>query len=172
MGGVTFGNSDLINTDDLLHASHGDFGNAGTPDTTYNDLLQGARYAGHNNDYPNLSFTLGNVNPLTIGHEYLLQFWVSDARDGINARSLTLSGSDDDLSDSIGFGDGGNGHYIIGTFIADGTTQTITVNIPDDSSSYQVNLLQLRTIAIPEPSSIGLAGLGLLGAAFRRRRAR
>ncbi len=171
VNGVTFhGFSDLQDlNNDLWDGYNGFFGNL-TSDPNYNALLTWGRYAGSGTH----TFSWGGMTP---GHEYLVQIWVADARNlGGDTRQQTLSGSSEDVSPTISFpADGsGIGEYIIGTFIADASgTQTIMIDpftsSDPDGGSAQINLVQVRLIAIPEPTSIGLAGLGLLGALCRRR---
>ncbi len=108
---------------------------------------------------------------LTLGSQYLLQYWVADYRSFPNDRNLTLTGGAN-TSGQLLYLDGDSsvsnihGSYVIGTFIADATTQVITVNSND---STMMQAVQLRTIPIPEPSAALLGGIGLL-ALLRRNR--
>src|SRR5882757_3082658 len=110
-----------------------------------------------------MSLTWGGMTP---GNTYLLQFWANDGRNSTTAeRSETLTGgANTSAALAYGFGSSGPGQYVIGTFVADGTgTQTITMNAfggNDIGPSAQINLLQLRDITVPEPSSLALLAMG------------
>jgi hypothetical protein len=60
-----------------------------------------------------------------------------------------------------------HGQYILGTFKADASSITFTVNANEDA---MYNAMQLRVI--PEPSTLTLVGFGLLGAVAMGRRFR
>src|SRR2546421_8030415 len=126
------------------------------------------------------SFSLGNLTP---GHQYLLQFWVSDPRNAVTVtRQETVSsstGGDTNVPTLQYEGNGTDGQWVTGTFVADGTA-TETLNLAASNSngssggsgSPQVNLGQLRdlTAAVPEPASFTLLGSGALALFARRRR--
>jgi hypothetical protein len=125
------------------------------------------------------TITFGN---LTAGNTYLLQFWVSDPRGGILAtriETLTSSTGGDSNVPTLAYEGPGSidGQWVIGTFVADASgTESLLLAASNtnsgDGGSAQVNLLQLRDItSVPEPASIGLTGLGVLGLLVRRRRA-
>ena len=143
---------------------YGSFANPGTLDSNYNYLLQTAEYNNWNGSSSVLSLTWGGM---TAGNTYQLEFWVQDGRNGGTVdRSETLTGGAN-TSDALtyGFAGGGAGHFILGTFVADGTgTETLTVNGAGggpNNPSAQVNLLQLRDITpVPEPATVALAGMG------------
>ncbi|MDB4618166.1 PEP-CTERM sorting domain-containing protein [Akkermansiaceae bacterium] len=133
---------------------------------------------------------------LTVGNDYQIQLFVNDARgnrsvnfivgvgdgtgSGTAAASLLLNNSPADGSaPTLPQTDAGDS--IIGTFTADATTQSFDVygtnsgdvaNLATGDSRAHVNALQLRDLgsaAIPEPSS---ALLALVGLAFGLRRRR
>lgn len=110
------------------------------------------------------SFGFGN---LTVGQEYQIQFWAGDYRGYPNNRTETLTATGDTASPALAYldSDGSiHGQYILGTFTADATSITFTMNANEDAL---YNAVQLR--AIPEPTATLLGGLGLL-ALLRRRR--
>jgi hypothetical protein len=142
-------------------------GTPGTLSTAYQQMLTGGYYGGAGTATVTLS-------GLALGQQYELQFWVADYRQfppNTYARSLTLTAGNTSgaltylQTDGSGFNQGAvSGSYILGTFTADNSLQSITINAGD---SVQLNALQLR--AIPEPSAALLGGLGML-ALLRRRR--
>ena len=116
---------------------------------------------------PTLTFTLTG---LTNNQQYQLQFWAADYRTAFGDlnRSETLTAGN--TSSALSFlrasspDNSLSGNYILGTFTADGTTQSITINGTGDAI---VNAFQVR--AIPEPSAALLGGLGMLCLLRRRR---
>jgi hypothetical protein len=120
------------------------------------------------------AFTL-TLDGLTVGQRYLFQSWVNESRGGNGAETLTSGGA---TSGVLTFNsgpnvDGGVGQYVIGTFTADSTgRQVITYTGDTSHASYpEFSGFQLRTI--PEPSTITLLIIGLIGLlayAWRRRR--
>jgi hypothetical protein len=129
-----------------------------TEGQNYATLLDTAHYTSPN---AASSFTFSN---LTIGQNYLLQFWVADYRNSPEDRQLTLTaGNTSGVLHHLN-NTGIQGMYVIGTFTADGLSQTVNVS---DTNEAQINAVQLR--AIPEPSAALLGGIGML-ALLRRRR--
>jgi hypothetical protein len=174
VNGVTFqGNPDLPNLTVTQGNDGGgqDFSSAGTPNANYNTLLS----------YATFSFGENYVfswNGMTPGHEYEVEFWVSDPRNLGQTRSETITGTSSDTSEPLLFpADGtGVGQYVIGTFAADATgSMTLTVSgfsTSLEGPSAQINLVEVREV--PEPSSIvAFCGLGVVGLflVVRRRRA-
>jgi hypothetical protein len=126
------------------------FANPGTGDANYNYVVQTAIYSFG----ATISLTWGGLTP---GNTYEIEFWVNDGRNSVTAeRSETLTGGANTsapLAYGTGAGGNGPGQYILGTFVADGTSQNLTLNAsggPDIGPSAQVNLLQLRDIT-PKP---------------------
>jgi hypothetical protein len=107
------------------------------------------------------------LNGLTIGTSYSLQLW-SDingvaATNAEGAYVVIASGNSVTLDSNVTDSGGGLGQYVIGTFVADATTQSFTVTSSVSSStSGAINGFQLRTNAVPEPTT-ALFGIGLLG---------
>ena len=94
------------------------------------------------------------IDNLTVGQDYLVQIWTangwSDAQEIVtyddgNGSTVALAANP--------------GHFTIGTFTADATSQSFTettANPGDDNPFF--NGVQIR--AIPEPASLGMIGLG------------
>ncbi len=95
---------------------------------------------------------------LTPGSQYLLQYWAADYRTYPNDRNLTLTGGIN-TSAQLLYLDGNSsvsnihGSYVIGTFIADATTQVITVN---SNESTMMQAVQLREVT-PSPAITGVS---------------
>lgn len=146
---------------------NGTYASPGTADNNYNNLLNAGAFGNGSGAYT-LSW-----NGMTVGNTYLVQLWVNDARNSIvNARTETVTGgANTSLSLAYGSGDSGPGQYVIGTFVATDSSETLTLTPGATIPSAQFNLLQVRDITpIPEPSSIALSltGLGLFFAISRK----
>jgi hypothetical protein len=138
------------------------YANPGTGDANYNYLVQTAIYSYGST----ISLTWGGLTP---GNTYEIEFWVNDGRNSITAeRTETLTGGANTsapLAYGTGAGGTGPGQYILGTFVADGTGQNITLNAsggPDIGPSAQINLLQLRDIT-PKPNVTWQAPVSISG---------
>jgi hypothetical protein len=121
---------------------------------------------------PNMSVT---VNNLSIGQQYDVQFWVNDSRNvAENATRQTQVGSTL-LSVNTTGTTGGLGQWVLGTFVADSTSQSfnlVGVNSGTLGPVTYATAMQVR--AVPEPSTIALlaAGIGCAGAFVRGSRRR
>lgn len=133
-----------------------------TPNGTYNGLLNWGVFSWDGD----ASFTLNGTGakPLTIGQQYLIQFWVSDPRNTGADRFQSISGSE-----PLSFpGNGsGMGQFVIGRFTADTTSQQFVLSA---THTAQINLLQVRVV--PEPGTLTMLTCGLLGSAALHRRFR
>ena len=147
------------------------FGSANSPfaslSAPYQALLNTAMYAANGS----ATYTLQS---LVIGQAYLVQFWINDSRGtGSEGRynqftAGNFSGNVDvNASNTVG----GVGQFVIGTFVADATTQAINVTAgfvsPSTSSVIQLNGYQLR--AIPEPSAALMVLVGMIALVWPRR---
>lgn len=111
------------------------------------------------------------ITNLTIGNSYQFQWWVNDSRqvwagqtvDATAGNSVTLDANTTEAA-------GGIGQHVLGTFVADGTSQTIDFQGNAGNATLQ-NAYQLRDITpVPEPASATLLMLGAAALAARRRR--
>lgn len=139
VNGVTFQGFDTLGISNVGFDGGGPFFGAHTTgDSNYNSLVT---YAAYSNG-TNASFTVnGNGGrPLTVGRQYLVQAWVSDARNLGGFRSQTISGSGAMAFPSDG---SGMGSWVIGRFTADALSQQFDITA---NASAQLNLLQVRDI--------------------------
>ncbi|HLX61616.1 MAG TPA: MBG domain-containing protein, partial [Planctomycetota bacterium] len=86
---------------------------------------------------------------LIVGRSYQVQVWVSDPRP-VNGRTGTITGGNTvTMLYSVNNTAGSPGQYTIGTFTADGTSQSFAMA---SNGSTQINALQLRVL--PPPNAI------------------
>lgn len=107
-----------------------------------------------------------DITGLNIGDTYQIQIIaVGDTRGCCNTRVQSFSGDGTTYSGDLSRNDPAS---VVGTFVADGATQTIFVNGPTDPG---LSGFQVRNITpIPEPSALLLAGLSGLSFLIRRRK--
>jgi hypothetical protein len=113
------------------------------------------------------------LTKLTQGTVYQVQVWVNDSRMTYGySRTETVSGSGV-MTYNTGnlpeYSEGGLGQYVIGTFKADTTSETLDFSA--NGNYVQLEGIQLRVV--PEPSAIVLVAsalVGLLAYAWRKRR--
>ncbi|MDP4645132.1 MAG: carbohydrate-binding protein [Opitutales bacterium] len=93
-----------------------------------------------------------NLTGLTIGEEYLIQYWAQDA--GRNPTFLTvIDGSTNLMLDTDDATYSNSGQFVVGTFTADATSQTFavsgTLNGSNNYGRAQLNAIQLRRLEDP-----------------------
>jgi len=119
------------------------------------------------------TLTLGG---LTIGQSYRLQIWSNNSDSFFqalpqNAKTVLTAGNSATLDMNSTNNPGGLGQWVIGTFTANATTQTITIDGLGANDFAVLNAVQLRLV--PEPSvGLLLGGGGLAFSTFRRRKVR
>lgn len=114
----------------------------------YQNMLAGADWNG------SASATI-TFNNLTVGHAYLVQFWVGDWRSYNTSRNETITGSaSDNITPTLTYqvGASGSGTFVIGRFTASAATQTFTVTPGGSQPSAQINALQIRDLSPPVSS--------------------
>lgn len=167
-GDVTLGSG---NTDGALWGNNETaFGSPSAPysglSSEYQTLLQGAGFAG-GGLLDTFDVTLNN---LVEDQLYFVQAWVNDSRGSVGPSRSQLI---DDLNTvNLEFntgGEGGLGEYIIGTFVATGTSETFQL-ANTGLHPVQLNALQVRTV--PEPSAFLALSSCCAGLVIRRRRRR
>jgi hypothetical protein len=155
--GVDFSSSNPANLSIAYDGADniGSFANGGTTTGGSIDALTASfgRDAG-------VSSHTAQLTGLTVGQQYLVQFIASFAR--LNRTTTFEDGNGNSIVQSTN-----NPHaFANGTFVADGTTQTVNMTI--SAGSQFLSGYQLR--AVPEPSSLMLLALGGMATAGRRRR--
>jgi hypothetical protein len=132
--------------------------------SAYQNLQVGAIY--NSGGGSTMTITLNNLN---VGQDYLVQLWASDSRGATTTENVISGGINTfmDLDTDPGNAAGGLGQYVIGTFTASGISESFSVTGTTGSVSL-INAMQLRMV--PEPSTCGLVGIGVLAAGFVRRR--
>jgi len=122
------------------------------------------------------SFTLSGLTP---GQTYQLQLWSSCSSDmgyffntpSHNVKNQISAGNSVTLDVNNTNTPGGVGQWVIGTFTADATTETISISNSATNDGPVLNAFQLRLV--PEPcAGLLLSGSGLFFATLRRRKAR
>lgn len=137
----------------------------GTFDANYALLVDRAAYTPATNGATSLNF-----NGLTIGTEYTVQIfapwwdgdWVTYFNDGTANSPGIAPGSFSNTT----------AQYIVGTFTADSTTETLTIHT--NTPAAVLDAVQLRTTAdataAPEPATLAILAPALLALARLRRR--
>jgi len=116
------------------------FADPGTPDSNYNHILHTAVFNWNSGS----SDLVVSWEGLVVGDTYLVQAWLNDGRSGQSGTSTLTGGAN--TSAPVAIGNGVPGQYIIGTFVADSSSQSFTL-----SPGIMLNLLQVRDIT-PTPN--------------------
>jgi hypothetical protein len=113
-----------------------------------------------------------NLGGLTVGQIYQLQLWVNLSWTPVTAppfQDTATAGNSVILREQTNDAAGGTGQFAIGTFMADGTTETIGIS---NSQLPIINGYELRNVtAVPEPTT-ALFGVAMMGACAVSRRRR
>jgi len=164
VNGVQFGAGPGGNITGTASSNNTHFGTAsGSPwntlSSSYQNILRSADFTPSGGPHTR-TYTLQN---LTVGMQYWVQVWTHGNRSNDANRFTTYDGAVS-LNHNVQNANGGVGQFAIGTFIADATTQSFTIQ---GTNSVQLNAIQVR---VPEPGSLALlvAGTGLI--LLRRRR--
>ena len=136
---------------------------------SYNGLLNQTAFLYNSTTTGTMGVTIGG---LTNGAQYLVQYWVQDGRGGIvTTRTTVVDGVP--LKVNVTQTTGGFGQYITGTFTANSTTQSFNAVAGNGGVAY-ANAMQVRLLAVPEPETLAMAGVGVasavMGREIRRRR--
>jgi hypothetical protein len=92
-----------------------------------------------------------NLNGLTAGHQYLVQFWVWDDRSNTGNYTETISSGGSDVNAPILIRRNSTGGvFVIGTFTASDSLQSYTIT-DTSGGGIQLNAFQLRDVSGPVP---------------------
>jgi hypothetical protein len=150
----------------FLSLPNGSYGSGSAPYSTlspsYQALLGSAAQTGAGD---NMTLT---ISGLVVGHAYVFEWWSNFSAPGTQLH--TAAPGTVVLLDNTTNSEGGVGQFVVGTFFADATSETITFDGPGGAL---VNGAQLRDLGvIPEPSNaiIGLALTGIAGYSYLGRK--
>jgi hypothetical protein len=159
---LTVGNITLTGTSPLTdYVNVQGFTGAGGP-ASYNGLLNQLAFVYNTNTTGTMGVSVGG---LTNGAQYLIQFWVNDSRGVAATRTSLVDGNT--LAVNTTQTTGGFGQYITGTFTANSTTQSFQVTGGVGQVAY-ANAMQVRLLAVPEPETLAMAGVGVASAVMGR----
>jgi hypothetical protein len=175
VNGVTFTGVNTATTTGITTDMTSGIANFGNSIGTYASLSSAYQALVGPGGYKTGTAGFYNLTGLTQGHTYEVQFWVDDSRSRESRgdfwfRQLTLDNSGDPaivVDYNVTDTDGDVGQFIIGTFTADATEEQLISFV---SGAPQLNAIQLRTTAIPEPATIGLVAAFGGGILIIRRR--
>lgn len=176
MGTAMHGSVTVSGIDPNFHGSGPYAGPASPPFTSLSSSYQAlltqivfAKAPGEAGGPVNLVLTMGG---LTSGDTYQFEAWADDSRAGQGGSSSTRSETITDgtnassplFYNSVPATEGGLGSYIIGTFRASGSSETLTFVGDPTNGDAQINAIELRDLTVPEPGTLAsLASLGTVG---------
>ncbi len=144
------------------------FGSASAPfsnlsPSSYRALLTSASYS-----FSQLTLT---INSLTIGQTYQVQLWANYSNIASPLGETLSAGGVTTLDYNVTDTGGGVGQFVIGTFTANSVSEQIQLTKDANTDFAQLNAVEVRTTAVPEPSTAAsmLAGAALLAAFMRLR---
>jgi fibronectin-binding autotransporter adhesin len=157
------------------------FGNVGAGNVTLVNFAQAlaATFVGTNAPYTNLSAAYQNVlkgavltnntslgttgtvslNVLNPGHLYAVQVWVNDSRGGAFGTRLEWiydgsGGATNVLTFDVGQTNGGLGQFVLGTFLADNSSQNFVLDNSAPGNSQNNNIVQMNALQLRDVSSV------------------
>jgi len=150
VNGVTFNPTTRLLSGDTLNAGNNDFSsNTNGGDLAYDSLLSTVEFGG-GTDLVTLTVgdgdgdaSINGAGLLTINAEYEIQVWFVDTRAAQDARETPVG---DGNGNTVNLND----QFAIGTFIADATTQTITLESPGFGQAH-INAYQIRAALVGPP---------------------
>ena len=122
------------------------YGNTG--DSNYNQLLNSLDYGSES------TITVGG-GQLESGKDYLIQIWFLDERGSYDGRAMQYGDGNGNFSAQL------NDQYVIGTFTADGSSQTIAIN--GVGAGPHINAYQVRDLSSPVASLSSASGATVSG---------
>ena len=140
VNGVVFEGYDTLGATSSGLSAPANFGTHTTADANYNALL---RMGARGGTTARVTINGTGSKPLAVGHEYLVQLWVSDATTNGVGRTETVSGSSP-VSYQTG---SGMGQHVVGHFTADAVSQQLDLSA---GVAVQFNLVQVRDLTAPD----------------------
>lgn len=95
-----------------------------------------------------------NVSGLTIGRSYVIELWSNNSNSSTGLFSLDAPQVIVDPNSTNA--SGGVGQFLSGTFIADAVTQSFSFSTNFSSAPIEFSAIQLRSVAVPEMSTLAL----------------
>lgn len=133
-------------------------------DANYDAILSTADYGGGDSTTITIgdgdgNSTVNGAGLLQVGRQYQIQVWFVDDRTATNGRVMGFASSSTAAKANL------NDQYVIGTFTADATTQTLFLDtvstIAGDSfTNAHITAYQIRALASPVPPSVTIFGSG------------
>jgi hypothetical protein len=141
-----------------LNGAYGDYDGYLNENASFSDSYK-ALLASGNFGYNNSIMTLV-ISSLMVGKSYQFQVWVNDSRGLYGQQGTTVtSGASVHLVGNTTGANGGIGQYLIGTFVADATTQSIQFQ-GDANVGTLENAFMLRDLDGTAPANGGLSATG------------
>ena len=180
---VTTANGYTFGTDDFSNVGHAALGGGANQLSAYPDYLSGGGTSGDasldnvltNGLYGDAGQTkTATLNNLTIGTTYKVLTLLADTRNNpaIIGRTVNVTdGGAGTINQTYAYlaGSPNLGGYVLGTFTADAATQSLAQVISDLNSPQGSQFNGLLVATVPEPTILGLLGLGAVGILSRRR---
>ena len=167
---ITVGNINLVGTGTQVagrQLRQGAFSSGSAPFSTlsgsYQNLVGPGIYSQNGTPAGTAAKITVTITGLSVGQQYDVQYWVNDPRGVQDTVQRQVQIGSQLLSLNTSGTTGGTGQWVLGTFIADGSSQSFDVTGVSSGTVGPVayaNAMQVRVV--PEPSTIIMAASGSL----------